>query len=234
MTLFISHLHHDLRAARLTRRGSTHRAEDVPVGQHKSYPRFEKIRLPAPETLDATLADILTQRVSYLNGSEASSISLQQWGTFFGLALGKRKQSGNRNYPSGGALYPIETYLISSAVPGHDTSVFHYNPSEHALEKLWALPHTIALKDLVQQEKLLYSSLIVLTSMWKRSSAKYGDFAYTVGMLEAGHMSENMLLVATALDLHARPMAGFADAALLSALDISPEDEQPVHTITLY
>lgn len=234
MTQFISHIHGDLRAARATRRGSTHRAEDVPKGLHKTYPRFEHIALPAPEALPHTLADALAGRTSYDGGVEHSDMSLQQWGTLFGLALGKRNPSSHRNYPSGGALYPIETYLISSAVPGQELSVFHYNPSAHALEKLWRLPDSIGMKNLVPQEGIHFSSLLVFTSVWKRSSAKYGDFTYTVAMLEAGHMSENTLLVATALGLHSRPMAGFEDHTLTSVLDIDPEDEQPVHTITIY
>ena len=234
MTQFISHLHEDLRGTRRTKRGSTHRAEDVPTGLHKSYPRFETIPLPKPAHIPDKLADVLGKRLSYHGGTDSSEMSLEQCGTLFGLALGKRDQTTHRNYPSGGALYPIETYLISSGIPGHAPSVFHYNPTLHALEKLWKVPNDLDFKNIVRHPPdLLFSSLIVFTSVWKRSSAKYGDFTYTVAMLEAGHMSENAILVATALGLQARPMAGFNDEAILSLLDIDREYEQPVHTITL-
>ena len=51
MTFFISHVHQDLRRSRLTKRGATARAEDVPQGLHKEYPRMERIMLPKPDPL---------------------------------------------------------------------------------------------------------------------------------------------------------------------------------------
>jgi SagB-type dehydrogenase family enzyme len=234
MDFFLSDLHNDLRGTRLTRRGATHRPEDVPRGTHKTYPRMEKITLPAPKKLPATLQAALEKRMSYFGGTDRSKLSLETCGALFGLALGKHTSSTHRNYPSGGALYPIETYLISSALEGSAPAVFHYNPTEHALEKLWDVPASIELKDLARHPNdLFFSSLIVFTVVWRRSSAKYGDLSYQHSLLEAGHMSENVLLVAGALGLKTRPMAGFDDDALISLLDINAEEERPVHTITM-
>jgi hypothetical protein len=57
--------------------------------------------------------------------------------------------------------------LISSALGGSAPAVFHYNPTEHALEKLWDLPATVEMKDLARHpEDLLFSSLIVFTAVW--------------------------------------------------------------------
>ena len=92
----------------------------------------------------------------------------------------------------------------------------------------------MTIKELARHpEDLLFSSLLIFTAVWKRSSAKYGDFTYTLALLEAGHMSENVILTAGALDLRTRPMAGFDDDRILSLLDLDPEEEQPVHTITM-
>ncbi|RJQ33586.1 SagB/ThcOx family dehydrogenase [Candidatus Parcubacteria bacterium] len=231
---FLSHLHTDLRQARRVRRGATHAPEDVPQGLHKSYPRMELTELPPPAAIQATLSHILNSRISYRDGGDQSrSNSLDTWGTLLGLALKKRDGSHKRNYPSGGALYPIETYIIGT-IANFAPSVFHYNPGKHALEKLWELPADFNIKDLAPSpQDLLFSSIIVFTAVWERSSAKYGDFAYTLALLEAGHMSENILLAATALKLKSRPMAGFDDDALVSLLDLDPPYEQPVHTITV-
>lgn len=233
MTFFISHVHNDLRGTRLTKRGSTRRASEVPIGLHKEYSRMQKIALPAPANLNTPLADALKKRSSYRGGTDTSVITLEDFGTLFGLALGRRNPSSHRNYPSGGALYPIETYLVTALQNG-TSALFHYNPTLHALEKLWDLPPNVVVKDLVKRpDDLLFSSVLIFTSVWKRSSAKYGDFTYTVAMLEAGHMSENVLLTATALGLKSRPMAGFDDDLIVSLLDLDPEEEQPVHTIVL-
>lgn len=206
----------------------------VPVGLHKTYPRMETIKLPDPMPLPMPLAEALENRMSYSGGNSESELSLDVWGTLLGLSLGRKKDSIKRNYPSGGGLYPIETYVIANSIGGSAPAAFHYNPSAHALEKLWDLPPDLQIKGLVPARKeLLFSSLIVFTSCWKRSSAKYGNLAYIHALLEAGHMSQNILLASTALQIKSRPMAGFSDDLILELLDLDPEQEQPVLTIVV-
>ena len=234
MTLFISHVHADLRRSRLTRRGATHRVEDVPRGTHKQYPRMEQIALPAPRPITNTLAETLQNRHSCFSCDYETPFTLEELGSLLGHAFQKRPDSQSRNYPSGGALYPIETYIFTSQLKGHEPAAFHYNPTGHTLEKLWALPPGFDMKSLAQYpEGLMFSTLIVFTAVWKRSSAKYGDFTYTLALLEAGHMSENIVLTATALGLASRPMTGFNDDVIPTLLDLNEEDEQPVHSVVL-
>ncbi len=72
---------------------------------------------------------------------------------------------------------------------------------------------------------------MVFTSVWGRSTPKYGEHAYSLALLEAGHMSQNALLVAHALGISARPLGGYFDDELTALLDIEPDREQPVHVI---
>lgn len=146
-----------------------------------------------------------------------------------------REGTAQRTYPSGGALYPIETYLVVSKEGGVGPGVFHYNPTDHALERLWDLPANIEAEDLVTRpdERLHASALVVLTSLWERSAGKYGDFAYVLALLEAGHVSQNLLLAATALGLGTRPIAAFDEPALETLLDLDAMREQVVQTIIL-
>lgn len=236
MTRFISHLHSDLRSTKSTHRGATHAARDVPQGIHKTYPRMDVIILPSPQHIPMSLTQVLEKRNSYSTGGTNSTMSLDTLGTLLGTALKKREGVKKRNYPSGGALYPIETYILTNALKdnGKYPIVFHYNPTQHSLEKLWAVPADVPLQNLIQKfDTLSFSAIIVFTSVWKRSSAKYGDFTYTLALLEAGHMSENILLTAAALNLNARPMAGFDDQALTTLLELDMEEEQVVHTVIL-
>lgn len=197
---------------------------------------MQKVALPPPNPILAPFGEVIHTRTSYRNcthGQDAA-IPIETLSTLLGSALKKRAEASNRNYPSGGALYPVETYLITEALDGFGPTVFHYNPTHHELETLWPLSSRLTLKDLARKpDDLHFSSLIVFTSVWKRSSAKYGDLAYTHALLEAGHMSENILLTATALNLLTRPMAGFSDEKIIEILDLDPEEEQPIHTIVL-
>ncbi len=234
MSSFIPHLHSDLRTARETRRGATATPESVPRGVHKTYPRMEQIKLPSPEKLSLSLTEALEQRTSHLGVGKSGVLSMDILSTLLGNALKKRDSSLHRNYPSGGGLYPIETYIITNTLNESIPSVFHYNPTLHVLEKLWAIPEEIPLKELIVQKDIPpFSTIIIFTSVWKRSSAKYGDFTYMLALLEAGHMSENLLLVSTALGLHSRPVAGFDDSMINKLLDLDPLLEQPIYSVII-
>ncbi len=232
---FLAHLHSDLRCTRLTRRGATHHPKDVPRGLHKEYQRMPQFRLPEPESLTTTLSEALKQRRSGVSGNAEIPVTFQEMGTVLGLALRKPSPMHHgRHYPSGGGLYPVETYLISTALESQTPAVFHYNPTTHALEMLWDLPLNFNMKDIARNpEPLSLSSMLVFTGVWNRSSAKYGDLAYQHTLIEAGHMSENVLLVGCALGLSMRPYAGFDDTLIISLLDLDGELEQPVHAVIL-
>jgi SagB-type dehydrogenase family enzyme len=195
---------------------------------------MEQIALPAPKEIDMTLASAIRSRRSAFGGNPERVFSLEDCGTLLGLALGRHEQSNRRHYPSGGGLFPIETYLLSERLEGQEPGVFHYNPTKHVLERLWDIPSGISVKRFAPNpDTIPLSSLIIFTAVWQRTTAKYGDLGFLHSLLEAGHMSENILLVATALGLAARPMAGFEDALVSETLDLIPGEETPLHSVTL-
>jgi len=234
MTFFITDLHKDLRQARLMRRGASPTGAGIVEGIHKTYPRMESVELPPPAVLEASLGEVLSRRVSAARSMPPEAFSPQDLGSLLGHALGRRSGHHKRNYPSGGALYPVETYLLLPQSSELKSGVYHYNPTSHALERLWDIPHTVDVARLINgPEEFIMSGLLIFTNVWQRSSVKYGDFAYVLGLLEAGHMSENVLLVSTALNFHVRPIEGYDDKALNELLDLDPEKEQIVQTIML-
>lgn len=233
ISTFITHIHSYIRGTRTTRRGSLVKPEGAPVGTYKEYPRMLRIPLPAPGALSLPLHEALRQRASCFECVTERSLSMTELGTLLGNALGMRDDT-RRHYPSGGALYPIETYLIGTVLEQHPSGVFHYHPKAHALEFLWETPPSFAMSEVIRSTSVaLTPILIVFTSVWNRSSIKYGDLAYSHGLIEAGHMAENILLAATALSFGTRPMAGFDDGTLARILDIDERVEQPIYSILL-
>jgi SagB-type dehydrogenase family enzyme len=175
MTFFISDLHKDLRRAR--GRGAIE-GKNALRGTHKEYLRMERIVLPAPAELTTSLYSALFERSSELTGAVSASLSMQDIGTLCGLALGQRENS-HRNYPSGGGLYPIETYVVVLKGEEVGRGMYHYNPSAHALEKLWGIPDEVDTKTLIQSSTTSdLSAIIIFSSVWDRSTTKYGDFGY--------------------------------------------------------
>ncbi len=237
MSHFVNHLHTHLRWCLRQVKGASIDAASSQktrvMGEHKTYPRMEKIALPPGYTTDALLIPTIQKRQSAQPAKKLGVISLEQMSTLLGAALGCRKGGQYRNYPSGGARYPIETYVITSLDAACGNEVFHYCPTDHVLERLWSadLTNVCSLTNVENGEN--YSALVVFTSIWNASSAKYGNFSYNLALLEAGHMAQNILLVATAIGLHTRPVCGFNDAPLEQLLNIEPDTEQVVYAVLL-
>ena len=230
---FISSIHSYIRSTRATRRGARVRPNDAPVGLHKEYLRMPRIPLPAAENLAMSLGAAMDTRASSMNCNADRALSLSELGTLLGHALGMRAGL-SRHYPSGGGMYPIETYLIGAVLEDHSPGVFHYHPKAHALEQLWDVPADFRMGDVLRAANVpLAPILVVFTSVWDRSAIKYGDFAYSHGLLEAGHMAQNILLAATAMNIGARPVSGCDDAVVNDLLDLDGFSEQPVYSITL-
>lgn len=230
---FIFRIHSYIRGESASRKVLSVQPREASRGTHKEYPRMPRIPLPAPRALALPLHEALHRRASYLECTTKRPFSAIELGTLLGNALGMRDDI-RRHYPSGGALFPIETYLIGSVLEGYPSGVFHYHPKAHALEFLWETPASFTMSKVVRSTSIsLAPVLIVFTSVWNRTGIKYGDLAYSHGLLEAGHMAQNILLAATALGAGARPLSGCDDRAVTELLDIDERAEQLVYSILL-
>jgi SagB-type dehydrogenase family enzyme len=63
--------------------------------------------------------------------------------------------------------------------------------------------------------------------MWK-----YGQRGYRHVLLDAGHVGQNLYLVATALGLGPTAIGGFFDRELGALLEL-PEDEEPFYVVCI-
>lgn len=139
---------------------------------------------------------------------------------------------GFRSAPSAGALYPIELYLVPNRVKGAGCGIYHYVPKDHKL---------VLVKEgnfSAEMEKASYgqtyvgeaAAVIIFTSIPARTSIKYGeDGAERFINIEAGHISQNVLLQAVALDLGAAPIGGFSQDFVDSILGIDGYKEKSVY-----
>lgn len=213
-------------------RGKSAEPYAIPIGTVKKYPRMSKVALDEPVDPEISLAAALRNRRSF--GTEVSlnlrNLDTIDISTLFGVSL-RSSRDGRRPYPSGGALYPIETYFIGNI--GAGAHVYHYDPEEHALDDLWELPADRGIIDIVPGSELSAPACVVFTAQWRRNGVKYGDFGYYLGMLEAGHAAQNILLASTALGVAARAIGGFDDATLTELLDLDVRIEQPVYVLLI-
>ena len=112
--------------------------------------------------------------------------------------------------PSGGALHPIEVYPVVRSVDGLEPGLYHYAAGDHALEPIAPLSAAEAralAADFVCGQTFFADAhvLFVLAARFERSHWKYRRHqkAYAVTLLDAGHLSQTLQLVATELGLGA-------------------------------
>lgn len=196
----------------------------------KSYERMPRVHLPTPIVLDVSLQKAINDRRSVTTNTE-EPLLIEELSTL--LHTLSCNDDGFRGYPSGGAKYPIETYLVVQNVTGLSNGIYHYNPKEHVLEDMWKLPEEIKIFPRFNGWANNARATIVFTSLWHKSEDKYGRASYLLSLLECGHAAQNILLTASALNLPACPIVGTRDNYLADLLDLNTELEQPVYAIAL-
>ena len=187
-------------------------------------PSHQTLNLPDPSHGGMSLDEVLASRrtIRTLTDPPLTDAELSQllWSAQ-GLT-----PAGNRTAPSAGATYPIEVYLLTSR------GVFHYRPGRHDLEIVSGEDKRLSLFDnAVGQEFVKVApAVFVVTALFNRTAAKYGDRAVRYVHIEAGHVAQNVLLQATALGLGAVPVGSFDDDAVSEILGL-PSDHQPLYIL---
>ena len=211
-------------------------SDDVPITHtrvfHKNYPRFPKTPLPNIE-LDGEFYELLYSRKS-VRKFTGKSIELKKIAMILnscGISNSNRDPE-QRTYPSAGARFPIELYLVSFNISGIDPGIYHYDMKQKCLEQLLK-------KNLKKDEQKLCSSYIenssavlIFTAVISRSEVKYGVKAYPYSLIEIGHMCQNIQLSCTKYGVGSCPIGGFVNDYISEILDIT-NDELPLYTIGL-
>lgn len=200
----------------------------------KDYHRMDKVVLPPPTALGNTLLeDVLRTRSSSREFSQ-NPMSLEQISTLLYYSAGLRDNNpphqGKRFYPSGGARYPLEVYLISQNSE-LAKGVYHYNLRSHSLETLLLLDEFKA-DDYFNQEWIEKASLIiVITACFERNTVKYGERGYRHILMEAGHLGQNIWLNSTAIKILCCGVGGYVDDKLNKLLDVDGFKESVIYVI---
>ena len=189
--------------------------------------RSEEIMLPYPKLKSSiSLEEALKNRRSVRQFSE-KDLALEDISQILWAAQGiTENSSGFRTAPSAGALYPIELFVVKS------DGLFQYIAKGHKLKKL----DSGDLRQKLMQASLLQESIsnasldIIITAVYERTTAKYGDRGIRYIYMEAGHVCQNILLQATALQLGAVPIGAFSDTEVQKVLGLS-KDYNPLYII---
>jgi SagB-type dehydrogenase family enzyme len=204
--------------------------EDWKTTYIKTYPRFEVIKLPEPKSMDKNFSEIVVSRRS--GQIFDKNISLENLSELLYFSVGEIKGKDVRVYPSAGARYPLEFYiLVFKDIEGLTPGIYHYNITVHGLtvlKKRSFEKYELSKIDIYGGAKTAVF-LVIFTGIFDRLSTKYGERSYRYLMLEAGGVMQNFALCAQALGMTSLSMGGVIDDYVEDLIGVDGGQESIVH-----
>jgi SagB-type dehydrogenase family enzyme len=228
----------DWRDAPDSRRGAPKPPETKPVPADAAT-----IRLVSPDDLDlgrVPLAEAIANRRSRRSYNDESltlkELSFLLWSTQ-GVTATIRDGAGRvqfrfRAAPSGGALYPLETYLFVNRVDGVEPGVYRYAPHEHVLVAVRPNEQLSGeLQAACYGQQFIGSAAVVFawTAVPYRTEWKYGFLAHRMIAMEAGHVCQNLYLACESIGAGACAVCGYHQPLLDEMLQLDGEDEFTIY-----
>ena len=183
------------------------------------------VTLPKPDLMGTLpLENCLSRRRSARNYVQ-ESLNLRQVSQLLWAAQGITIAPDFRTAPSGGALYPLDIYLVSGDVEGLSPSTYRYSPKDHLLEQIGHTDQRSALSAAALGQECVARAPVslVCAAVYERSTVKYGERGVRYTMIESGHVSQNVYLQAASLDLGTVIVGAFDDDRVRDVLGLGAD-----------
>ncbi len=200
---------------------------------YKSYDDAPRVALPNVSFAAGSSETVMNRRRS-VRAYSSQPMAPEELSQVLLLTAGSSSDD-RRFHPSSGALYPIETYVVVHNVTGIAPGVYHYGVQGHVLEQVRAgdFRDAVVRHGLNQQFLGECGAVVYLTMIFQRMRFKYGERSYRYGLLEAGHLGQNLYLSATSLGLGACAVGAYDDAGIDALLGIDGREEVSVYLLSL-
>lgn len=199
------------------------------------------VALPEPTELSGTLGEVLAARTTTRRSNLGGVVTATELSSLLHYAVRANRTARPeatpdlvqtfRPYPSAGGLYPCEIYLAIRAVEGIPSGQYRYDSLQHDLLPCRSVQEAA-------NEDLDYASAetgaggdtappcaLIISSVFERSVRKYDIRGYRLAVIEAGHILQNLSLVATGLGLASLVSASFYEAELERLINIDGVSE---------
>ena len=194
--------------------------------------------------IDNDFLHVINSRRSHRVYTE-EQMSLRQLSFLLWCSQGVKEVRGRsyatiRTVPGGGARHPFEVYMTIQNVEGLKNGLYHYLPMKHHLE---CLEEKEDLKDFIgkalegqvwgqKANVVFFYSFVAYRAEWR-----YGIHAHRMCMADAGHVTENVYLAATAIGLGGCAVGAVDGPLCDEALGLDGEEEfvfycMPVGTVS--
>jgi len=191
--------------------------------------------LPQPAYNGETSVERAIKERRTVRAFRPDSLSVAQLSQLLWAAQGiTDARRGFRAAPSGGALYPLDVYVVAGEggvdllAPG----VYLYRSANHSLEVVEKGDRRkdVAHAALTQMWIATAPVIFVITAEYERITSKYGERGVRYAHIEVGHVGQNIFLQAEALGLAAGIVGAFRDASVADAIE-APKGYEPLIVI---
>ncbi len=188
----------------------------------RSYPGYPRVALEdvKPRLLVRLDTTLLARRSPRKLGT---SVSASQLARVLKFAHGVVDEEGRGPVPSAGGLQALELYVVPLVKGWLEDGAYHYDRVAHALARVAT---SFPAREVVPSLSLVEGGavLFVVAGDSARVKARYGDRGERFLTLEAGHLMQNLALLATSEGLGLTPMGGFFEREIAESLKLVKTD----------
>jgi SagB-type dehydrogenase family enzyme len=193
---------------------------------------FARIRLPQVEMINTCgLEEAIMRRRSQRSFVEFARLSPRALSRLLRFSCSYTEQAPShdepgsglsRAMPSAGAVYPVDVYTIFFRVSGLPAGVYRYAAEDHSLELVRSGEFSGRLSALMLHQTFIADACVVfmLVGRKDRIAEHYGERGYRYLLMEAGHIAQNLCLVATGMGLGSVTIGGFVDSGVNRLLNV--------------
>ncbi|NET33825.1 MAG: SagB/ThcOx family dehydrogenase [Cyanothece sp. SIO1E1] len=140
-----------------------------------------------------------------------------------------------RNAPSAGGLYPIELFFFAREVEQIPDGLYYFDSPRNEIVLFDESVNYKAVADCyVSDDPILNKNLIFFfCPIFNKSIFKYHNRGFRFVFMEAGHIAQNLLLVATGLERQALPVCGYFEYKVDQLLRLDGHDFSCVYTVAV-
>ena len=139
-----------------------------------------------------------------------------------------------RTYPSAGARYPVDTYLLVLQSEDVEPGAYFFDPRDFSIRQISHRDYVNAVVEVFGEGWTADASLVVFfVAQWHRSNIKYGDRGFAYAYIEAGHMAQNLILIARHLGLAICPVGGFWEDRVEGIFRLVTPEESPLYALLI-
>lgn len=205
--------------------------EKIAPDLHKEFIGTEKIQLKTTfPPIAEPISEVIKSRTS-IRDFKGTDLSFEKLSALLNYSCGvrgsipayNRRDITLRNFPTPGGLQCTEFYLVVNKVKDIDQGLYHYSSIKNCLELIERGNFRWRVVNCCPQHEWLAeaNAVIFIASDISRLAWKYGAYrSYRLAHLETGVASQNMHLVATALELGSCMVFGFDDDRIDSLLGL--------------